>query len=55
VIIYALLEFVGFLVPSNIARGAHLAGLAVGLAYGFWTRYRMQKQENAFRIVYTSE
>lgn len=55
VIIYALIEFLGFLAPSNIARGAHLAGLAVGLGYGFWMRYRYRERENTFRIVYTNE
>jgi membrane associated rhomboid family serine protease len=55
VIIYALIEFLGFFAPSNIARGAHLAGLAVGLLYGFWMRYQHREKQNTFRIIYTNE
>ena len=36
--IWGISEFLGLFVPSNIARGAHLLGLAFGLAYGIYLR-----------------
>lgn len=41
VILYVLLDVVGFITPgSSVANVAHLAGLAVGLAYGYHLRKR---------------
>jgi hypothetical protein len=36
--IWALTEFLGLFVPSNIARGAHLGGLFFGIFYGLYLR-----------------
>lgn len=36
--IWTLTEFLGLFVPGNIAHGAHLAGLFVGIAFGFYLR-----------------
>ena len=41
VILYVLLDVVGFITPNSpVANVAHLAGLAVGLAYGYHLRKR---------------
>jgi membrane associated rhomboid family serine protease len=37
-IIWTITEFLGLFVPGNIAHGAHLAGLFVGAAFGFYLR-----------------
>ena len=44
VIFYAIFEFLGFFAPGNIARGAHLGGLFIGVAYGFWLRHQYTKR-----------
>jgi membrane associated rhomboid family serine protease len=36
--VWALTEFLGLFVPSNIARGAHLGGLFFGIIYGLYLR-----------------
>lgn len=36
--LWGLTEFLGLFVPSNIARGSHLAGLFVGILAGFYIR-----------------
>lgn len=38
--LWGVSEFLGLFVPSNIARGAHLGGLFIGLAYGIALRIR---------------
>lgn len=55
VIIYALIEFLGFFSPGNIARGAHLGGLAFGVLYGLWLRWQVKRQESRNRIRYIWE
>lgn len=37
-VLWFLMEFTGMFVPSNIAHFAHLAGLVIGVAYGFYIR-----------------
>lgn len=45
--VYAFIDIIGLTAPSGIAHGAHLAGLLVGLAFGFYLRpyfgYRRQR------------
>ena len=36
---YVLLDLLGIFTPDNVAHGAHLAGLAIGIAYGLYLRY----------------
>jgi hypothetical protein len=36
--IWTLTEFLGLFAPGNIAHGAHLAGLFIGAAFGFYLR-----------------
>jgi hypothetical protein len=44
--LYALLDFIGLFVPSDVAHGAHIAGLAVGIAFALILRSR-------YRVVIT--
>jgi len=37
--IWAFLDFTGLFMPSDIAHGAHLAGMLVGLIYGAYVRF----------------
>jgi membrane associated rhomboid family serine protease len=38
--LYAVLDFVGLFAPSDIAHGAHIGGLLVGVAFGIYLRQR---------------
>jgi len=38
--LYAVLDFVGLFTPSDIAHGAHIAGLAVGIVIALYLRQR---------------
>jgi len=38
---WAITEFAGIFVPSNIAHGAHLLGLFFGIVYGIYLRKRL--------------
>jgi membrane associated rhomboid family serine protease len=38
--LYAILDFVGLFAPSDIAHGAHIGGLLVGVAFGIYLRQR---------------
>ena len=42
---YAILDLVGFFTPSDVAHAAHLAGLVVGIIYGFYLRSRVKRTE----------
>lgn len=42
-VLWGLTEFLGLFVPSNIARGAHLGGLFLGIAYGLYLRKTLSK------------
>ncbi len=44
--LYAVLDFVGLFAPSNIAHGAHIGGLAVGVVIALYLRQR-------YRVVIT--
>jgi membrane associated rhomboid family serine protease len=44
--VYAVLDFVGLFTPSDIAHGAHIAGLAVGILLALYLRQR-------YRVVIT--
>jgi len=54
VIIYALIE-IFFFNRSNIASGAHLGGLAIGVLYGFYLRHLIKKIERRHRVRYIWE
>lgn len=41
---WALLDLAGLFVPTGIAHGAHLAGLAVGIAYGAYIRRELARR-----------
>jgi uncharacterized protein len=41
--LWFILEFTGLFTPSDIAHQAHLAGLLLGAAYGYYLRKRMQR------------
>lgn len=43
VIFWTLSEFLGLFAPSNIANGAHLGGLFLGLVYGYYLRKQAEK------------
>ncbi len=38
--LYAVIDFVGLFTPSDIANGAHIGGLVLGLAFGLYLRRR---------------
>ena len=37
--LYALLDFLGLFTTDNVAHGAHLGGLVLGILYGIYLRY----------------
>jgi len=41
---WAVTEFLGLFSPSNIAHGAHLAGLLFGLVYGYYLKGKRRKE-----------
>ena len=43
VFFWGISEFLGLFTPSNIARGAHLSGLFIGILYGFYLRRKLVK------------
>lgn len=45
VFFWTISEFLGLFAPSNIARGAHLAGLFLGIAYGLYLRKQAEKNK----------
>jgi len=44
-IFYAITEFMGLFVPSNIARGAHLGGLFLGVGLGLLFRKELKEEK----------
>ena len=55
VFVWAAIDLFGIFFPSNIANAAHLAGLGLGVAYGFYLRGNFgenlfQKKRNSMRI-----
>ncbi|MBI4894414.1 MAG: rhomboid family intramembrane serine protease [Candidatus Aenigmarchaeota archaeon] len=54
VVIYALVE-IFFFNRSNIASGAHLGGLVLGVLYGFYLRHLIKKIERRHRVSYVWE
>jgi membrane associated rhomboid family serine protease len=40
--LYAVLDFIGLFAPSDIAHGAHIAGLLVGLVFGLYLRQKFR-------------
>jgi hypothetical protein len=54
VVIYALVE-IFFFNRSNVASGAHLGGLAIGVLYGFYLRHLIKKIERKHRVRYVWE
>jgi len=42
-VIWWLTEFLGLFVPGTIAHGAHLAGLFIGVLFGFYLRSRTRR------------
>src|SRR4030042_3413689 len=51
-IIWGLIDFFGVFVPSNIAHGAHLGGLFIGLLYGWYLRNELKKKVHRVRVDY---
>ena len=45
-------EYFGLFTPSDVANGAHLAGLFVGVAAGFYFRYKLRKNAFIFNRTY---
>lgn len=43
-VFWAVTEYLGFFVPSNIARGAHLGGLFLGLVVGIYLRSQFRRR-----------
>jgi membrane associated rhomboid family serine protease len=43
-IMWFLIEFFGLFAPSDIAHGAHLGGLFVGIIIGFYFRWQLMKK-----------
>lgn len=50
-VLWAISDFIGLFVPSDVAHGAHLLGLAVGLAYGFYLRKAFGKNRKGYRYL----
>jgi len=44
-VLWTILEFAGMFVPSSIAHEAHLAGIIIGVAYGWLRRKRRAKEK----------
>lgn len=44
IIIFFFQDFFGLFAPSGIAHGAHLGGLFVGIAFGFYIRRKIKRQ-----------
>jgi len=42
-VIYSFADLIGLFSPSGIAHGAHLAGMFIGVAYGFILRSRFKR------------
>lgn len=47
-IFWAITDFAGLFAPSNIANGAHLGGMLVGVSYGLYLRWTVR---NRIRII----
>lgn len=43
--LWTIMEFAGMFIPSNIAREAHLAGIVLGVLYGWLTKKRRGKEK----------
>ncbi len=54
VFFWGISEFLGLFYPSGIARGAHLAGLFVGILYGLYIRKQEEKYKPRRRKVVLS-
>jgi hypothetical protein len=48
--LWGVTEFLGLFVPGSIAHGAHIFGLFLGIAYGFYLR--MQARKSVGRVPY---
>jgi hypothetical protein len=46
--LWGVTEFLGLFAPSDIAHSAHLAGLFVGIAFGFYLRMQTRKRTLSF-------
>lgn len=44
-IIYGLMDFTGLFMPSDIAHGAHLGGMFLGVAFGVYLRISAKRRE----------
>jgi len=51
-VLWALLDFFGLFTPGNIAHGAHLGGLAIGILYGFYLRATVKKRNRKMMLQY---
>jgi len=51
-ILWGLLDFFGMFTPGNIAHGAHLGGLFIGILYGFYLRTTVKKRYKKMLLQY---
>ena len=50
---WAASEAIGLFFPSNIARGAHLGGLFLGILYGLYLRSKYRKVKRRYAVEYS--
>jgi hypothetical protein len=49
-VMWAFLDLSGLFVPTGIASGAHLAGMLVGVIYGFHLRWRIRRARRLYMM-----
>jgi membrane associated rhomboid family serine protease len=51
-VIWGLLDFFGMFAPGDVAHGAHLGGLFVGVLYGFYLRATVKRRYRKVLLQY---
>lgn len=51
-VLWGILDFFGLFAPGDVAHGAHLGGLAVGLLYGFYLRTTVKRKYRKMLVKY---
>jgi len=51
-VLWGLLDFFGLFTPGNVAHGAHLGGLFVGILYGFYLKSVVKEQYRKMMLKY---